>query len=122
VVFGLLTLGGLSGTIVVLGLLAFFGLIVAFVLTTSFVAKIVFGITVGKWILTRVNSPVATHRYWPMVFGVALTVVVVALLSFPLIPGALGWLLNLIIVLFGLGSLWLWGRRRMVKVPAAAAG
>lgn len=122
VVFGVLTLGGLSGTIVVLGLLAFFGLIVAFVLATSFVAKILFGITLGKWILQRANSPIAAHRYWPMVIGVAITVAVVALLSFPLIPGALGWLLNLVIILFGLGALWMWGRRRMAKAPTVAAG
>lgn len=122
VVFGMLTLGGLSGTIVVLGLLGLFGLIVAFVLATSFLAKIVFGITLGKWILTRLNSPVATHRYWPMVLGVAITVAVVALLTFPLIPGFLGGLLNFAIILFGLGALWLWGRHRMAKAPAATTG
>lgn len=121
VVFGLLTLGGLSGTIVVLGLLALLGLIVGFVLATSFLAKIVFGMTLGKWILTRAGSPIATHRYWPMVIGVAITVAVVALLTFPLIPGGLGWLLNLAVILFGLGAIWLWGGQRMAKAPQATA-
>ncbi len=119
-IFGLLTLGSLSATIVVLGLLALFGLVIGFVLATSFIAKIVFGITLGKWILARTSSSIANHRYWPMVIGVAITVAVVALLTFPLVPGFLGWLLNFAIVLFGLGALWLWGRQRMTRVPQAA--
>ena len=121
VIFGLLTLGSLSGTIIVLGILALFGLIVGFVLATSFVAKIVFGMALGKWILARANSPLAENRYWPMVIGVAITIAVIALLSFPLIPGFLGGLLNFIIVLFGLGALWLWGREALTKKPVAVA-
>ena len=60
----------------------------------------------------------AEHRYWPMVVGVLITVAVIALLSFPLIPGFLGGLLNFAVVLFGLGALWLWGRERMVNKSA----
>jgi cytoskeletal protein CcmA (bactofilin family) len=122
VVFGILTLGGLAGTIVVLGLLSLFSLIVAFVLATAFLAKILFGITLGKWILSQMNSPLASHRYWPMVIGVVITVAVVALLTFPLIPGVLGWLLDLAIILFGLGALWLWGRDKLAtKQPVQAS-
>jgi hypothetical protein len=122
-VFGLLTLGGLSATIVFVGLLSLFALIVGFVLATSFLAKIFFGITLGRWILTKAGSPIATHRYWPMVIGVAITVAVVALLTFPLVPGLLGWLLNFAIILFGLGALWLWLRGRMSRVsPVTTAG
>jgi cytoskeletal protein CcmA (bactofilin family) len=117
--FGVLTLGGLAGTVVWLGILALFALIFGFVLLTSFVAKIVFGQAIGKWILSRANSPLAEHRIWPMVIGVIITVAVIALLSFPLIPGFLGWLLNFAIVLCGLGALWLWGRERLVRRPIA---
>jgi hypothetical protein len=84
------------------------------VLVTSFVAKIVFGQTLGRWLLTRTNSSLAGHRFWPMVIGVVITVAVIALLSFPLLPGFLGGLLNFAVILFGLGSLWLWGRERMI--------
>ena len=121
-VFGLLTLGGLSGTFVWLGILALFALILGFVLVTAFVAKIAFGMALGKWILSKASSPLANHRYWPMVIGVAITVVVVALLSFPLIPGFLGGLVEFAVVLFGLGALWLWlvdVTKR--KAPVAAA-
>ena len=121
IVFGLLTLGGLSATMVWGGLLVLFALILGFVLATAFVAKIVFGMTIGQWLLSKAQSPLAEHRYWPMVIGVALTVVVIALLTFPLIPGFLGGMLNFVIVLFGLGTIWLWLRPRLQKkVPAVA--
>ncbi len=116
--FGVLTLGGLARAIVFLGILALFALILGFVLVTSFVAKVAFGQALGNWILTRTSPSLAEHRFWPMIIGVVITVVVIALLSFPLIPGILGWLLDLAVVLFGLGALWLWGRERMAIRPA----
>jgi len=115
--FGVLTLGGLAGTLVGLGILAIFALILGFILITSFVAKIVFGQALGKWVLARLNSPLAAHRIWPMVIGVIITVAVIALLSFPLIPGFLGGLLNFAVVLCGLGALWLWARERLAHRP-----
>lgn len=121
VVFGLLTLGALSGTAIWLGILTLFALIVGFVLFTSFVAKVVFGAMIGKWILLQAHSPLAEHRYWPMVIGVVITVAVIALLSFPLVPGFLGGLLNFAVVLFGLGALWLWGRDTLAKKPVMPA-
>jgi hypothetical protein len=77
--------------------------------------------TLGKWILVSAKSPLAEHRYWPMVMGVILTVAVVGTLTFPAIPGILGWLVNFAIILFGLGTLWLWGRERLQSRPAATA-
>src|ERR1700690_2661965 len=117
ILFGALTLRGLSGTVVWLGILALFALIVGFVLRTSFISKVVFSMAAGKWILIRLKSPLAEHKFWPMVIGVAITVVVIALLSFPLIPGIFGGLLNFIIILFGLGAVWLWGREMLAKKP-----
>ncbi len=121
IIFGILTLGGLSGIIVWVGILALFALIVGFVLAASFLTKIAFGASLGRWILARMQPPLAEHRYWPMVVGVTLTVLVIGLLSFPLIPGALGWLLNLVVVLFGLGAIWLWGRDLFGRKPVIAA-
>jgi cytoskeletal protein CcmA (bactofilin family) len=117
--FGLLTLGGLAGTTVFVGILSLFALILGFVLVTSFVAKIVFGQALGKWLLSRANSPLAEHRFWPMVIGVVLTVAVIALFRFPFIPGFLGGLLNIVVVLFGLGALWLWERERLTRRATA---
>jgi cytoskeletal protein CcmA (bactofilin family) len=120
VIFGVITLGGLSAAIVFTGILLFFATILAFILAASFLAKIVFGITLGKWMLVRANSPLAEHKYWPMVIGVVITVIVVALFTFPLIPGFLGGLINIIVILFGLGAIWLWGREGLSKKPVAA--
>lgn len=120
VAFGLVTLGGLGGAVLWIGILALLALIIGFVLAASFLSKIVFGAAVGRWILARARPAVAEHRYWPMLIGVTVIVLVVALLSFPLIPGALGWLLNLFVVLFGLGACWLWARDRLTLKPAAA--
>jgi cytoskeletal protein CcmA (bactofilin family) len=118
--FGLLTLGGVAGTIVAVGLLSVLALILGFVLVTAFVAKIIFGQALGRWLLTRANSPLAQHRFWPMIIGVLITVAVIALLSFPLIPGFLGTLLNFVVVFLGLGALWLWGRERFTRRRIAA--
>lgn len=121
ILFGLLTLGQLTGTVVWVGILALFALIIGFVLLTTFVAKVVFGIALGKWMLTGLRSPLAEHRYWPMVLGVLVTVAVTSLLSFPLIPGFFGWLVNFAVVLLGLGALWLWGQQRTARKPAVHA-
>jgi len=121
-VFGVLTLTQLMGTVIWVGILAFLGLIVGFVLAITFIAKVVFGVALGRWIFQTLHSPLAEHRYWPMVVGILITVAVIALLSFPLIPTFLGWLLNFAIVLLGLGALWLWGRERMVRRTPLVVG
>jgi cytoskeletal protein CcmA (bactofilin family) len=122
ILFGILTLGALSATVIWAGLLVLFALILGFALATAFVAKIVFGMALGQWILNKAHSPLAEHRYWPMVIGVAIVAVLVALLAFPVIPGGfLGGLLNFVIILFGLGTMWLWLRPRLQKRAPAAA-
>jgi cytoskeletal protein CcmA (bactofilin family) len=115
VLFGALTLGSLSATVIWIGVFVLFTLVIGFVLITSFLAKLVFGMALGRWILLWLKSPLAGTRYWPMVIGLVVTLVVVGLLSFPLIPGVLGGLLNFILILFGLGAIWLWGREGFEK-------
>lgn len=108
ILFGILTLGGLSAAIIGLGVLAFFATILAFLLAVTLMAKIVFGMTLGNWILVRLNSPLVKNKYWTIVIGIVITVTTIAILTFPLIPGFLGGFLNFLIVLFGLGAIWLW--------------
>jgi hypothetical protein len=117
IVFGLLTLGQITGTIVWLGILALLALVIGFVLVTTFLAEVVFGAALGKWILTRAHSSLADHRYWPMVIGLSITLAVIALLSFPAIPSFFGWLVNFAVILLGLGTLWIWGREHLVHRP-----
>jgi len=114
IVFGILTLGGVSGTIVWVGLLSLFGLTVGFVLVTSYLTKIVVGENIGRWILARINPTAAEHKYWPSILGIVILVLGIGLLNFPLLPiGAFGGLVNFVVILFGLGALWIWGREAM---------
>jgi hypothetical protein len=117
VVFGLLNIGQLTGTIVWLGILALLALVIGFVLVTTFLAEVVFGAALGKWILTWAHSSLAETRYWPMVIGLLITLTVIALLSFPPIPSFFGWLVNFAVILFGLGTLWIWTRDRLAHKP-----
>lgn len=119
IIFGVLTLGGISGAIIWLGILSLFALVVLFVLATAYVTKVIVGSALGKWIFSKTNPALAEHRFWPMILGVTVIAVVIALFRFPLLPlGFFGWLLNFAVVLFGLGALWLWGRERLSRQPA----
>ncbi len=108
VFFGFLTLGGVSSAIVWVGLLALFSLTVLFALATGFLTKIVVGVYGGRWILERLNPALAGHKIWPLVIGTAIVAVLVAL---PYV----GWLANLLVVLLGLGAIWLLERELVAK-------
>jgi hypothetical protein len=54
-------------------------------------------------IFNRLNPALAEHRVWPLVLGV---IIVTLLIALPLV----GWLFGLIVMFLGLGALWLWGR------------
>jgi cytoskeletal protein CcmA (bactofilin family) len=106
ILFGVLTLGGMSGTIIWLGILAILAMIVGFVLITAFLTKIVVAQLSGKLILARFNPALAEHKVWPLVLGVALIALLVAL---PFV----GWLFGILIMFIGLGAIWIWGRDLM---------
>jgi len=102
-VFGALTLGGVSGTIISVGILAILALIVGFVLVTVFLTKITVAWMSGKLILARINPALAEHKVWPLVVGV---IIIALLIALPFV----GWLFGLFVMFLGLGALWLWGR------------
>jgi len=103
VFFGILTLGGLVGRFVVLGGLALGTTSFGFSLVWAYVTRIIIGLLLGQLILGLFKSPAAEHRWWPMLLGVLIFVLIAA------IP-ILGGLATLVTVLLGLGALWLWGR------------
>jgi MFS family permease len=103
ILFGVLTLGGMSGTIVWIGILAIFALILGFVLVTAFLTKIVVAWLSGKLILSRIKPELADHKVWPLVVGVIIVALLVAL---PFV----GWLFKWFAMFLGLGALWIWGR------------
>jgi len=100
--FGALTLGGISGTIVWSGIFAMFALTLVFVLATAFFAKIIVAWLGGKLLLARVAPQMAENQFAPLIVGVVLLAVLMAL---PFI----GWVFKMLAVLLGLGALWLWG-------------
>ncbi len=115
-IFGAFTLSGLSGTIIWVGLMTLLAMLIGFVLDTSYLTKIVVGDMLGKWLFNRFNPALAEHKFWPMILGVVILVASIGILRFPLIPiGFIGWLANFAVILFGLGTLWLWRRARFAK-------
>jgi cytoskeletal protein CcmA (bactofilin family) len=113
--FGFITLGSLVGTIIGLGLLAAFALILGFIIAVSYLSKIVVSYLGGRLILTRLSPQLADSRVWPMILGIVLFAILAA------IP-ILGWLVSLVVVLLGLGALWLWAARAVRREPLPAAG
>ncbi|GAB1471145.1 hypothetical protein MASR2M66_20230 [Chloroflexota bacterium] len=114
IIFGVISLGSVTATVIFVGILAIFALILGFALFTGFGAQILAAWMGGKWILGRFNPALAEHKFWPMLLGVILVGLLVNL------PGV-GWIFGMLIMFFGLGALWLWGRERMTKPVEAPA-
>lgn len=101
--FGVLTLGGVSASIIWVGLLSIFALTVGFVLVISFLTNIVAAWLSGKLILSKLNPALAESKVWPLVLG---AVLVALATSLPLV----GWVFGVVITFVGLGAFWIWGR------------
>jgi len=110
ITFEIIKLDGLSGAIVSLGLLAIFALIVGFLLAVWFVAQIVVSTLVGQVILGRIQPELAEHKYWPLIVGVLVYAVLVAI---PVVGTLVWWC----VVLLGLGALWYFGQELLAKKP-----
>jgi len=118
VIFGVITLGGLAGTTAWTGILIMALLVFFFSIAVTYVTKVLVSFLGGRLILARLKPDWAEGRIWPLVVGVVLFIIITA------IP-ILGWLVNLVVVLLGLGALWLLGRdayrqRRAVPVETEA--
>lgn len=111
--FGVITLKTLSAAMIFAGILGNLTLILGFVFVAVFLAKIVVGVALGEWILRQGKSPLAEHRFWPLLIGVPLLTIVLAVVSMPMIPGVFGGILRFIVLLLGLGAVWLKIREHM---------
>jgi hypothetical protein len=114
IVFGILSLGGLSGTIIFVGLLLLFAIILGFCISVGFVAQIIVSILGGQLILSKVNPQLAENKYLPLIIGVLIYAILAA------IPG-LGVLIGIVTVLIGLGAVWYFGQGLFTKRPVAIA-
>jgi len=111
IVLGIVTLGDLLGTVIWAGIITAAGLIFGFSVAVGYVSKIIVSYVGGRLILTRLKPEWAEKPYWPVAFGVLIFAILVAI---PL----LGWIINLIVVLLGLGALWMLGWDKFKSRPA----
>jgi hypothetical protein len=117
VILGILTLGDLVLLIIGLGVFAEVALVLAFSISTGYLAQIVVSFLVGRLLLGRVQPNRAAGQVLPLVIGLILYVILRA------IP-VLGLLVGLVVVLLGFGAIsnWIWTRfrgRSAQEVPPA---
>ncbi|NMB90099.1 MAG: NnrS family protein, partial [Chloroflexi bacterium] len=115
ILFSLISLGGLSSAIFGVGFSGLSLAVTVFTLLVSYGSKIVVAFLVGDWIMGQLAPQSTARKPLALVVGVVLYVILRA------IP-ILGWLIGLVVTLFGLGALWLAYRdRRTPAAPAAPA-
>ena len=104
IILGLLSLGGLVLPALMIMMLILTSLSLAFLVSAGYFSKLIISQVLGGLILGGFKSPAATHRIWPWLLGL---VIFIFLRSIPFI----GWIFNVLAVLFGLGAfvLWLYG-------------
>ena len=117
IVLGLLTLGGLVVLIIVLGLLAEAALVLAFWISTGYLAQIVVSFLAGVLLVEAVRPGRRRGRVLPLVVGLILYVLLRA------IP-VLGSIVGLAVVLLGLGALsrWIWTKLRRSRAVPPSVG
>jgi cytoskeletal protein CcmA (bactofilin family) len=103
IIFGVATLGGLAVRTALLGVISAISVAFGFSLVWSYITRIVISLLLGQLVFTLFKSPAAEHRWWPLLLGVLIFVIITA------IP-VLGWLAGLATLLLGLGAVWIWGR------------
>ena len=117
IVFGLLTLGALAAIEAIAGILLLFALTFAFIVTAAFLADVLVGLAIGRWIVPALGVRVSTDRWSELGLLAVGAAVVVVLSALPII----GWLFKLAVVLGGLGALVLlaWNMWRARSGPGA---
>lgn len=112
-VMGALTLGNLLNAIGWLGAATILALLVTFGLILGYLTKIIVGYFIGQALLRRINPQWIEKPYLPVLVGVVILALVLA------IP-ILGGLINLVITILGLGALFiLWKDRYQAARPPA---
>lgn len=108
VLFSILTLAGIAWVIFGLGLVTILNMVLAFVIATSFLSKIILSYLGGRLVLERLKPEWALNIFWSFILGVTIFVILTAI---PFI----GWIVNVAVVFFGLGALFLLAKNRWIK-------
>jgi cytoskeletal protein CcmA (bactofilin family) len=113
VALGILHLTGLLALEIILGFMALIGMGIVYVVAAVLVSKVVVSYLSGQLILKRVKPEWAKSRIWPLLLGLVIFAILTA------IPLFIGQFINAVIVLLGLGALWMaaseWIRRKPGK-------
>jgi cytoskeletal protein CcmA (bactofilin family) len=112
ILLGLFSVGGLVLPAIMIMMLILLVLSLAFLLSGGYFSKLIISQVIGQLILGGFKSPAANHRFWPWLLGLA---IFIFLRSIPFV----GWIVNILAVLFGLGAfvLWLFGLRKSSHQP-----
>lgn len=111
------SLGALSQAIFGMGFSGLGFAFAAFLLLINQGSKLVVAYMIGKWLFNRVSPAYAEHRWWPLIAGV---IIYVVLAGIPI----LGWLVSLVATLTGLGAIWLLyyqGKKQPAEMDLPAA-
>ncbi len=118
ILFGIVTLGGLSQTIFGVGFSTLSLAFTVFTLLVSYGSKLVVAYLAGKLVVKALAPQAADNKWWPLVAGVPLYIL------FRAIP-LLGWLIGIAVTLVGLGAMWLlfrqWQAARATPPPSVSA-
>ncbi len=114
ILLGIITLGGLAGTVLGVGLSALGLAFTIFLFLVSYASKLVVVLLVGQLLFRAVARGYTGSQFWPFLVGLVLY----ALLR--LVP-VLDWLVALAATLIGLGAIWLvfLAHRRPATAPPA---
>ncbi len=113
--FGPVGLGGLAAASVFTGLFAISLSIFFFVLLVVYVVKIFVCLMVGRFMLLKMSPQAAEGRIWPILLGI---VVYIAVTAMPIVGG----LINTILIITGLGAVWLLVSGLVEKRKSAVEG
>jgi cytoskeletal protein CcmA (bactofilin family) len=114
IVLGIITLGELVGMTLWAGFLAMSAFLFAVVFAITYISKIIVSFLVGRWLVSQIKPEWAEKPWLPVIVGVILYAILAS------IPW-LGSLFAFVVILFGLGALWLLGLARLQRGPAATA-
>jgi hypothetical protein len=117
-ILGILKLGGLLTLVIILGFMALGGLVMIYIISAVFISKVVVSFQGGRLILARLKPDWAKSRIWPLLLGLLIFAILTAL------PLFVGQFINLVLILLGLGALWMagseWVKRKSSKPEETA--
>ncbi|NPV84546.1 MAG: polymer-forming cytoskeletal protein [Anaerolineae bacterium] len=100
VLLSVISLGGLSSSVLGLGLSGLTFALTAFTLLISYGSKLIAAFIAGEWIMNKIAPNATPQKVWALGVGILIYVILRA------IP-ILGWLIGLATTIVGIGAMWL---------------